>query len=961
MSRPVLPVSGSHLKYLVEVASSIIFLTLLSFPLYAQSPPETARYVWSDADGYGRFKVAFFRYELDLEAVPEAATFSLFADSRYHLLVNGHYVNFGPSRFYPQHPRYDTYDLSPWLRTGNNVIAVKVVSNGTHSFQLRRQPPGLIGWGRVGEHDLTTPGNWKVYRSQGYDEQAPKLTFATGPMELYDARPDKDVLGWEQPGFDASAWSKAVPIGRQEAWGPLAARTIPPLTQEAFGPRRLIGVYTLANDEAIISFRVKTPDTTRANYRRDYTLFGYTYIFSPQAQQVEAGIWWGEHFLNGDGPIEPSAAGPDHPHRQRMTLDLQKGWNYFFIKRKSFWGKWDFFLAVPREAGLLFSPDRQKDDAVIFKTAGPFHEEEEARLNALPLPFDPAALPQDLSDGWGGHLAIDDAGNPAVEMAWRPLGKAVDVPSWKTDGIWIDHQDGIALVYDFRYKKLGRIVVEYDAPEGTVIDVGFTEDLIGKKVNVMKRVGLYMATRHITAGGPGRLETLKPYGLRYLQINIRNNTGPVQIKEVKVVNQVYPFEKTGSFECSDPLFNAIWEVGWRTIRVCAEDSYTDTPFRERGLYAGDMLPQMGVTLAGSTDLRLIKYSLRLFQDMYADVFDPEVERYPSEIGLLEDYPLLTLEALSWYVDRTGDLDFAAALYPNYDRLIRRLMSEREADGLIHNERVFIEWTQIQKSEVKNTAYHAILARCCQLMDRLAGKLGKPRDQKTYKTYYSVLKSEVRDHFWNPAKELYSDGVKDGEQIDHYYPISSLWPFLANITDERQNKSIFPYVEEVLKDIGSENRRRMTTPYGGFYLLGALYERGLPGTAERFMRQYWSPMVYDHEDTAWENFGSEGIGTLSHAWSAAPTYYLTTRVLGIDLGWPKPFEEKKVTIAPQAESITWARGVVPHPKGPISICWQDRGDHLWVEVKVPVGLDWQVAPKGKLSGKPLWVNGTRVEP
>jgi hypothetical protein len=33
------------------------------------------------------------------------------------------------------------------------------------------------------------------------------------------------------------------------------------------------------------------------------------------------------------------------------------------------------------------------------------------------------------------------------------------------------------------------------------------------------------------------------------------------------------------------------------------------------------------------------------------------------------------------------------------------------------------------------------------------------------------------------------------------------------------------------------------------------------------------------DTAWENFGDEGIGTLSHAWSGAPTYYLTTRVLG----------------------------------------------------------------------------------
>jgi len=935
-------------------------LLLLFFAIsgLAQTSPADARYTWLDADGYGRFQVGCFRYTLELDEVPAEAVLHLFADSRYHLLVNGRFVNFGPVRHYPRHPQYDRYDLRPWLQAGENVLAVKVISNGTHSFQLRRQPPAFIAWGRVGDYDLATPGDWRGRRAEGYDEHAPKLTFATGPMELYDARADRDLQGWEQPGYDAGNWPSAHALRRQDAWGALQPRSIPHLTQEEYRPRQLLGVYPLRDEEEIYSFRVKTADTTRADYRRDYTLFGYTYIFSPRRQHVEAGIWWGEHFLNGEGPLEQAAADPGRPHRQTATLRLREGWNAFFVRRSSFWGKWDFFLAVPRDAGLILSPDRRKDDPLIFRTAGPFTEAEEARIAALSVPFDPADLPAGLSAGWRDQRRTDDAGNPAVEMAWRSLGPRRERAPWQVEEVTVDDAAGTALVYDFRYKKLGRIVVEYEAPAGTVIDVGFTEDLLGEQANVMKRTGLYMATRHVAAGGPGRLETLKPYGLRYLQVNVRENDGPATIRRVRVMHQVYPFEEVGSFECSDPLLTALWPVGWRTLRVCAEDSYTDTPFRERGLYAGDMLPQMGVTLAGSTDLRLVRRSLQLFQDMYADVFDPDVPRYPSEIGLLEDYPLLTLEALSWYLDYTGDTAFAAELYPSYDRLLRRLLRAREDDGLVHNERVFIEWTQIQKSDVKNTAYHAILARCCRLMERLATRLGREADRQTYQGFFRTLETEINDHFWNSVKGLYHDGIKDGVPIDHYYPISSLWPYLAGLTNEEQEATIFPYVTETLKDIGEVNRRRMTTPYGGFYLLGALYEEGLPGVAERFIRQYWSPMIYQHEDTAWENFGSEGIGTLSHAWSAAPTYYLTTQVLGVNLGWPHPFDPNELVIAPQVEGISWARGTAPHPAGPVRIYWEDRGDHLWVEVEAPAGLRWRVAPKGRLADKDLWVNGER---
>lgn len=946
----------------------LFFWLLLPQTLLLAQPPDDGgppasfpQYVWASADQHERLQLAYFRTSFFLEDTATSADLALFADSRYHLLVNGHFVNFGPARFYPEHPEFDEYDLLPYLQKGENVIAVKVLSNGTANFQLRNGPPGFIAWGSVkwsdGQHIMHTPRNWLAYQSTALDPFAPRMNFALGPMEVFDAREEKSIAGWEFPGYPLNPlWKPCMLVESRKYWGKLEPRTIPPLTQEETRPYQLSGAYSWKTEEQLYSFQIGKRDLSWDHFRESVPFLGYTYLYSPREQEVEVGIWWGEHFLNGEGPILQSDAGSGKPHRQQAKLALKQGWNYFFVRRNSFFGKWAFQLAIPKSAGLQLSPRKKMNDTVFFRTSPPFYGKDMETVKAMDL--QQMDLHQQLPYSWKDHTDREN-GNPAIGMAWRYIDRdrPLPIPSEQIDEVEIPAAQGTALIFDFRYKQLGRIVIDYEAPEGTILDVGFSEDLLNDQANVMKRNGLYMATRHISAGGMGRMETIRPYGLRYLQVNVHHHRGPVIIKKVRVFNQVYPFEKIGQFECSDPLLNKIWEMGWRTLRVCAEDSYTDTPFRERGLYAGDMLPQMAVTLAGSGDLRLVKRSISLFQDMYADLFYENTPKHPDEIALLEDYPLLSLEALSWYVDRTNDLEFAEKLFPNYEKLLRDIFSRKNAEGLIHNDRVFIEWTQIQKSDVTNTAFQAILARSCQLMTHLAKKLDKQDRVAHYEKEYLALRQSIRQHLWDQEQALYTDGIQAGKMIDHHYPISSVWPFHAGITTENQEASIFPYIARELEDIGNISRRKKTTPYGSFYILGALYEKEMAETAETFIRKHWGEMVYKHDDTSWENFDDTGIGTLSHAWSAAPTYYLTTQALGVDLGWPQPSDPDEITIAPQSASLNWASGIVPHPRGPISIKWEVRGNHLWLSCKVPEGIKWTVAPKGRLADLDLWVNGT----
>jgi len=139
------------------------------------------------------------------------------------------------------------------------------------------------------------------------------------------------------------------------------------------------------------------------------------------------------------------------------------------------------------------------------------------------------------------------------------------------------------------------------------------------------------------------------------------------------------------------------------------------------------------------------------------------------------------------------------------------------------------------------------------------------------------------------------------------------------------------------------------------VLGALYRHGHTQLAEGYMRRYWAPMLADPEGTLWEHFERQE-GTSSHAWSAAPTYYLSTQVLGVSLGYPEPVDAGDLVIAPQAETLDWARGSVPHPRGLVSVDWLIDGDLLRLTVGVPPGVRYRVAPRGRLARLRLEVNG-----
>ena len=73
----------------------------------------------------------------------------------------------------------------------------------------------------------------------------------------------------------------------------------------------------------------------------------------------------------------------------------------------------------------------------------------------------------------------------------------------------------------------------------------------------------------------------------------------------------YPFQERASFDSNDPVLRRIFDVGWRTARLCAHETYMDTPYWEQLQYIGDTRIQGLVSLYACGGDRLVKNAIEL--------------------------------------------------------------------------------------------------------------------------------------------------------------------------------------------------------------------------------------------------------------------------------------------------------------------------------------------------------------
>ena len=132
------------------------------------------------------------RREFEVSGSVRHASIAITADTTYQLFINGRFVADGPVRAFPEHYRYDAFDIADFLQPGENVVAVKVHHWGRDTAKNIAVAPGLLAqleWAdSAGSHVLGTDRTWYVAVDPARDPRSPIVSSHLGFEEHYDAR-----------------------------------------------------------------------------------------------------------------------------------------------------------------------------------------------------------------------------------------------------------------------------------------------------------------------------------------------------------------------------------------------------------------------------------------------------------------------------------------------------------------------------------------------------------------------------------------------------------------------------------------------------------------------------------------------------------------------------------------------------------------------------------------------------
>jgi alpha-L-rhamnosidase len=166
----------------------------------------------TDPHGYGVYR---FRKSIWLDSIPASFLVHVSADNRYKLFVNAELVCLGPARGEIYHWNYETTNLAPKLRVGENTISAIVWNTGDYGneAQISFRTAFILQGNTENENIINSDSSWRCSRDESYSPFQPELIYtyyAAGPGEKTDL--NKTETGWKKNGFNTEKWKAAAEL-----------------------------------------------------------------------------------------------------------------------------------------------------------------------------------------------------------------------------------------------------------------------------------------------------------------------------------------------------------------------------------------------------------------------------------------------------------------------------------------------------------------------------------------------------------------------------------------------------------------------------------------------------------------------------------------------------------------------------------------------------------------------------
>jgi len=493
------------------------------------------------------------------------------------------------------------------------------------------------------------------------------------------------------------------------------------------------------------------------------------------------------------------------------------------------------------------------------------------------------------------------------------------------------------VIFDFGREINGYAWLDVDGNDGAMVDMVYGELITAGRVQAMRQ-GTHYADRYILREGRQRHRVYDWKGFRYLQLTFRNITRPLLVHGVGADFCTYPVEFSGSLECGDQLIEKIWATGAYTQQLCLHDRLMDCPWREQVQWLGDGRVQLLVIQNAFGDARIMRKFVEDFaHSQYENGFIPSISN--PENGRLDiiDYSLWWLVALHDVALWDDDRAWVGDMLPHAEKLVSFFEPFVNTDGLIENIPgwVLIDWAPLGRAGCI-APLNAIYYLALRSLERLNRWLGRAVQADRPARAAGRISENFHWTFWSEESGLYRDCVSPDDPVagSRYSQHTQALAVLSGLS-RVDNCGL---LERTLE----EKALAQTSPFFSFYLLEALGSAGMAAEGLGLIRKKWGNMIEAGATTFWEEwqtgatyrdgFWAARPRSLCHAWSAAPTAWISRHVLGIrgtEPGAPLLF-------APSLCGLSGAKGQVPTRHGIIQVVWSVREEGFVAGVTLPDG-------------------------
>lgn len=501
---------------------------------------------------------------------------------------------------------------------------------------------------------------------------------------------------------------------------------------------------------------------------------------------------------------------------------------------------------------------------------------------------------------------------------------------------------------DFGKSRVAGLRLDLEGSSGQQVEIRLGEELEAPQTVLHKmRTGNTYQEVWTLKDGP---QTLENWGYRVFRYaELINIPEPFDASRIRAMELRQPFDDyASSFESSDPMLNAVWELCKYTIKALSLDMYVDTHTRERLNYEGGIFTEQISDYTVHGEYAFPRFSI---EHPYLRPTWPTEGKQNSVMMAKLDY-LYTGNPTS--LRKHYDILKTKTLEPfiNADFLVEKAIDAGGQHGNYGKDMVDWPISELDGFQFTpiNTVINAFNYQAIIDLSFIAGVLGEKKESARYAELAAKLRKAINTHLFDSGAGKFKDGKNS---TNHSIHANAILMSLGMVDPE--------HFESVANFISS--RGMVGSVYLAQFLLDGLYLSHRAGAALEILTsnglRSWGNMLNKLGATltgeAWDPSIKKNM-SFSHPWATAPANVIPRGMFGI-----VPLEPgfARFQIKPQPASLQWAALTTPSIKGPIRVAFKQTGRLFEMTASIPVNTTARILLPMK-EGAVATMNGHPVD-